>query len=158
MTSAKVVDGQAFVTLDGFECTHMTISKVYHMDIVSYTSTVMGIVVVAEHAKFLADADGGLSNIGHQVVGDSVRILADETALVDSDWIEVAKQHHVPLWISLLNIHQYLLKHRLGPSVWIRALALRTLLGDWDDGGITIHSGGGREDDVLAAILTHHVH
>ena len=71
--------------------------------------------------------------------------------------IEVTQQNHVPFGVGLLDIHQHLLYHGLGPSVGVGTLALRTLLGNGDDGGVAINGSARGEDDVLATMLAHHV-
>ena len=71
--------------------------------------------------------------------------------------VEVAQEAHIPLGIYLLQVRQHLLEHRLGLAVGVGAMALGALLGDGDDGGVAIDGGRGREDDVLAAVLAHHV-
>ena len=157
MAGTEVVDGQTLVLLDGLQGTYMSVGQIDHVDVVTHAGTVMGVIVITEYTQFLAHSDGRLCNVGHEVVGDAVGILANQAALMCTDGVEVAEQHDVPFGICLLDVHEHLLQHGFGPAVRIGAHALGALLGDGDDGGITIHGGRGREDEILATMLAHHV-
>ena len=128
------------------------------MDIVTYTGSVMGVIVISEYPKLLQFANCHLCDVRHQVVGDTVGILADGSAYVSSDGIEVTKQNHIPFRICLLHICENLLQHGLSPAVRIGALSLRAFLGDGNDGRVTVNSRRRRKDNVLHAVLSHHIH
>ena len=157
MTRAEVVDGEAFLLLDSLECTDMTIGEVHNMDVITNSCSVVSIIVIAKNTKLLTDADGGLCDIWHQVVGNAVGVLTNQTRLVGTDGVEVAQQNNVPFRVSLLDIHQHLLNHRLGPSIRIGTLPLGTFLCNGNDGRVSINRCAGREDDVLATMLSHHI-
>ena len=69
----------------------MSTRKVYNIDEVTDAITVAGIVVIAEYAKLLAHANGGLSQIRDEILGNSVRQFADFGARMSSNRIEVTK-------------------------------------------------------------------
>ena len=54
----------------------MSDCKIHHMDVVSYSGSVMSVIIISEYAKFLELSNSNLSDVGHEVVGDSVGILA----------------------------------------------------------------------------------
>ena len=66
------------------------------MDVVAHARAIGRRIVVAEHGKLLEASDRHLRDIRQQVVGDAGGILADESALVGADGVEVAQQDHVP--------------------------------------------------------------
>jgi hypothetical protein len=100
---------------------------------------------------------GCLCNVRHKVVRDAIWILTDEFALMSTNWIKVTKEYHVPLRISLLDVHQYLFEHRLCPTARISASALWTILCDRNDKRITINCSRATEDYILATMLMLHV-
>ena len=157
MTGTYIVNGDTLLGNDSLQCCYVSACQVNNVDIVAYASTVVCVVVVTEYAQFSTLAYGCLCDVGHQVVGDTVGILADGTALVSTDGVEVAEQNDVPFVVGLLYVHQNLLKHRLGLSVGVGAMALGALLGDGDDSGITVNGSAGRENHVLATVLAHYV-
>ena len=132
-------------------------SQIHYVDIVAHTRAVVGRIVVAEHTQFLAFTHSHLRDIRHQVVGDTVRILTDTSALVRADRIEVSQQHYIPLRISLLHVHQHFFQHTLRLAVGVGAMALRALLRNRNLRRVAVHSGAGREDDVLAAVFAQHI-
>ena len=72
-----------------FDSHHMALGKVYHMDIVPYTGTIVGVVVVAVDTQILPSANGNLGDVGHQVIGNTPRIFADFTAFVGANGVKV---------------------------------------------------------------------
>ena len=67
----------------------MTQCQIYHMNIVPYAGAVRGGVVVTKHAQLLQLTHSHLGNVGHQVVGNAVGILAHGAALVGADGVKV---------------------------------------------------------------------
>ena len=68
----------------------MSPGQVYYVDIISDAGSVGGVVVVAEYVKLFQLAYGNLGDVGHQVIGDTVGVLADGSALMGTDGIEIA--------------------------------------------------------------------
>ena len=64
-------------------------------------------------------ADRHLGDVGHQVVGDAVGVLADEAGLVGTDGVEVAQQGHVQAGVGLADILQDALSESLGGAVGV---------------------------------------
>ena len=76
----------------------MAAGQIHHMDVIAHAGAVRGGVVVAEHVQLFQRAHGHLGDVGHQVVGDAVGVLADEAALVGADGVEIAQQGHIQSW------------------------------------------------------------
>jgi hypothetical protein len=89
------VDGLAAHVGQAFHGPLMALGEVHHVDVVAQPRAVGHGVVAVPHAELLELAGGHLEQEGHQVVGNTVGILADQAALVGSHRIEVAKQAHV---------------------------------------------------------------
>ena len=140
---------------DVFHGSHMALGQVHHMDIVSHAGAVVGIVVIAVDAELLPAADGYLGDIGHQIVGDTSGVLADQAGLVGADGIEVPQQDHAPLGVSVRDAGEDLLGHVLGPAIGVGTAACPAGLpqGHFVVGGVD--RGGGGEDDILHANFLH---
>ena len=139
MTCTDVVDSDTLVGNDSLESSYVSASEVYYVDVVAYASTIVCVVVVAEYAELSTLTYSSLCDVRHEVVGDTIGVLADSTALVSTDGVEVAEQYDVPLIVGLLYVHEYLLEHRLGLSVGVGAVTFGALLSDGDDSGVTVY-------------------
>ena len=135
----------------------MALGQVDHVDVVAHAGAVVRGIVVAEHADAFQLAYGHLRNVGQQVVGDALGILADQAALVRADGVEIAQQHNVPFVVAHVQVGQHLLQHGLRPAVGIRGVVLRAILGDGDELRLAVHRGARREHEVLHAVRAGHV-
>ena len=111
MAGTDVVDGDTLLLDNSLQSCYVSTGEVYHVDVVTYASAVVSVVVVTEHTELCTLTNGCLCDVGHEVVGDTIGVLTDGTALVCTDGVEVTEQHDVPLVVGLLDIHQYLLEH-----------------------------------------------
>lgn len=126
---------------------------------------------VTEDHQLLALAGGDLREQGEQVVGDTLGVLAHDTAGVGTSGVEVAEQGTVPLLglglvagldgivaLSVDHVGDGGLNGELGVSVRVGG-AQRAVLRDGDHigeaGGVTVDGGGGGEDDVGDVVLHH---
>lgn len=75
---------------------HMAISKVHNVNIVADASPVRRTVVVAENHQCVFFAHCHLANIRHQICELFGGILANQSALVCTDRIEVAQSYDIP--------------------------------------------------------------
>ena len=79
--SAKV-DGHAAqlrVVKQLLDCSHMALSQVHHMNVVTHSCAVPCVVVTAIHIELGSDSCGYLLNIRHQVVGDADGVLSNQS-------------------------------------------------------------------------------
>ena len=97
----------------------MTASQIEYVYIISHAGAVVRRVIVAEDAESLQFTNCHLRNIRHKVVGDTVGVLSDESALVRSDWVEISEQGDIKGIIGFVYIFEYSLDIQLGPSVII---------------------------------------
>ena len=125
------------------------------MDVVAHAGAVGGGVIVAKDLNGLELAHGNLGDIGHQVVGDALGILADQARRMGADGIEITEQHDVPLGVGGVDVHKDLLDHPLGPTIGVGRGLLRILLGDGRVVRVAVDGRGAREDDGLAAMAAH---
>ena len=56
----------------------MAAGQVDNMDVVAHAGAVGGRVVIAKDVDLLQLADSDLGDVGHEVVGDAVGVLADQ--------------------------------------------------------------------------------
>src|SRR5699024_5327687 len=140
VSCTKVVDRHSCLLFQLLDCAHMANCKVYYMDVVAYSGPVRCVIVITEYAQTLQLADRNLCDIRDQVVRDSLRILSDHSALVSTDRVEVAEQHHIPLRICCVQVCQDLLQHPFCPAVRVRTCSLRALLGDRNKCRVSVNS------------------
>ena len=155
MAGSEVVNSEAALAFDGLEGGDMACGEVANVDVVANASTVWGIVIVAKNAEFLADADCGLRDVGHEVVRNTVRVFANASARMSSNRVEVAEQHHVPFRVCLLHILEHFFEHGFGFAVGICAFSLGAFFGNRDDGRVAIDGCRRTKNDVLATVIPH---
>ena len=157
MTSSQVVDGKAAFAFDGLEGAYVACGEVAYVDVVADSGAVRGVVVIAEYTEFLAEADCGLRDVGHEIVRNSVRVFADTSARVRANRVEVAEQNHVPFWVSFLHVHEHFFEHGLCLSIGVGAMTFRAFFGNRDLSRVAVNGGRRTENDVLAAVVSHGV-
>ena len=74
-------------------------------------------IVDAKDKEFWPGADGDLRDVGHEVVGRPLRLLADVGAEVRARWVEVAEEHGAPVRVRLADVLDDHLGHVLGHPV-----------------------------------------
>jgi hypothetical protein len=147
--------------VEGFE---VALGEVEDVDIIADGGAVVGGVVVAEDEEFLALARGDLRQQWEEVVGDSRRVFAHDSARVRPCGVEVSKQTGVPLLnafsVAVLLclrtlgrdvVGDHELGGEFGVSVWV-CRAQRALFRDGDHAGdtgcVAVDGGRGGVDDV----------
>ncbi len=68
----------------------MALGEVDDVDVVAEAGAVGGCVIVAEDIKLGEFAGGNFHDVGYEVVGDTVGVLAEETGGVVADGVEIA--------------------------------------------------------------------
>eukprot|EP00406_Dinophysis_acuminata_P049574 CAMPEP_0179301132 /NCGR_PEP_ID=MMETSP0797-20121207/47397_1 /TAXON_ID=47934 /ORGANISM="Dinophysis acuminata, Strain DAEP01" /LENGTH=367 /DNA_ID=CAMNT_0021010633 /DNA_START=358 /DNA_END=1461 /DNA_ORIENTATION=+ len=131
----------------------VAVGEVLDVDVVAHARAVRRVPVVPEDADALALADGDLLHVGHEVVRDAPRALADLPGGVGPDRVEVAEERHAELRVGRRRVHEDPLDHVLRPAVRVRAaqgppLVDRLL-------ARLVDRRGRREDDPLAPVLAH---
>ena len=94
---------------------------------------------------------GHLGDVGHEVIGDAVGVLADEAGLVRTNGVEVAQQGHVQAGVCLAHILQDALGEHLGRAVGVGGGTGGEVLGDGHAGGVAIDGCGRAEHEVVAS-------
>src|SRR5258708_4759779 len=84
------------LALQGFQCRNVAARQIDDMDVVANAGAVARRIIAAENAHAVANAHGNLSDIGHQIVWDTLRIFADQPARVCAYGIEVSQQGNAP--------------------------------------------------------------
>ena len=154
---AQVKDLNAGLAVHPVKGSNVTRGQIAHVDVVAHAGAVGGGVVVAKDLNGLELAHGDLGDIGHQVVGDALGVLADQARRMSADGVEVTEQHDVPLGVGGVDVHKDLLDHPLGPTIGVGRGLLRILLGDGRVVRVAVDGRGAREDDGLAAMVAHDV-
>ncbi len=154
---AEVEDLHAGAAIHPGERRGMAGGEVADVDVVAHAGAVGGVVIIAKDMDGLALADGGLRDVGYEVVGDALGVLAHEARGVRADGVEVAEKHDVPLGVGGVEVGEDLLDHPLGPAVGVGRRLLGALLGEGEGVRIAVDGGGAGEDDGLAAVLAHDV-
>ena len=132
-------------------------SQVADVNVVAYAGAVRGIVVVAKDMNGLSLANGGLSHVRNEVVGNACRIFADKAGLVRANGIEVAEQDNVPCGICGMHVGEDLLDHPFCPAVWVGRRLFRAFFSQGQRVRIAIDGCRAGEDDGFAIVCAHHV-
>ena len=91
MTCTDVIDSESGFACDSLQCSDVRRSKVHDVDIVAYTCSVVGRIIVPEDTESLAFTDSHLGDIGHEVIGYAIRVLAYSAGRVCANRIEVTQ-------------------------------------------------------------------
>ena len=78
----------------------MGLGQVDHIDIIPYTRTVRGRIVIAEDWKFFEFSHGHLGDEGKEIIRQAVWILADGAAHMGAYRVEVPQQDDVPFFVG----------------------------------------------------------
>ena len=125
------------------------------MKVVPLAGTVRGVIVTAEDGQFFQLTSSHTANVRHQVVGDTIGIIAQQTGLVGTDRIEITQQDRAEVRVCGAVVGQNPLDHHLCPAIGRRRLNGRHLL--LVGMGIvgTVNGSRGREYQLLTACLLH---
>ena len=124
------------------------------MDVVADTGAIGGGVIVAEHLQLRQFSHRDLGDEGHQIVRDAVRVLADPSAGVRADRVEVAQQGDVPARVRPVQIAQDFLNHQFCPPIGVGRRE-RHIFGDRHLGGVAVHGRRRTEHQVPDAVRLH---
>ena len=153
MARAQVEHMHAGLSAHVVEGAHVAAGQVDDVDVIAHAGAVGRGIVVAEDVDVVELAHGDLGNIGHEVVRDALGVLADETALMGADGVEITQQHDVPALVGRVEVAQHLLVHRLGTTVGVRGGLELGLLAHRHVVGLAVHRGRGGEHDVVHAVV-----
>ena len=129
-------------------------NEVGHVDVVAHARAVRGVVVVAEHLEFLADARRRLADVGHEVVRDAVGVLADEPGFVCAHRVEVAQDGYVELGMREGHVADGFLDVQLGAPVRVdRAQGM--FFGERQEMRHAVDRGGRAEHQRAAVFEAH---
>ncbi len=90
LASTQVDGEQAALTVEVVKGGDMPVGQINHMDVVPYPGAIGCGVVIAPDVEKFSLAHGDLRNEGHQVVGDILRIFANQAGFMRADGIEIA--------------------------------------------------------------------
>ena len=114
---SQVVDMHSrFLLVQGLQ---MPLRKIYHMDIIPDSRSVRRRIIIAEHPDIRQLSQRYFSDIRRQIIGDSIGIFSQKSALMRAYRIEIPQQHHIPLRIRLLQIGQYTFDKKLSCPIRI---------------------------------------
>ena len=133
----------------------MSLCQIDNVDIVAHSCAVVSRVIVTEYAELLKSACGYLCDVRHKVVGNSVWILSDCSALVSADRIEVAEKHNRKVGICVCGVAENLLHHQLCPAVGVGRTAGGHCLYERNGLGSSVNRSRRAENEVIDLVLTH---
>ena len=97
----------------------MAFGQVHDVNVVAHAGAVFGGIVFSEDVNVCAPADGHLADVRHQVVGNALRVFADQPAGMRADGIEVAQQNDAPCGIGCVDVPQYVFDDEFSRGVGI---------------------------------------
>ena len=78
----------------------MAAGEVDDVDEITLTGAVCGVIIVAEDTEFREFAGGNFHDVGHEVIGDAVRVLAEEAGCVITDGVKISKGDDIEIGIG----------------------------------------------------------
>ena len=132
--------------------------QIHNMQIIALAGAVGGIIVTTENCQLFQLASCYAANIGHQVVGDTIRIITNQAGFMGTDGVEITKQNCAEIRVCSAVVGQNPFIHNLSPAIGRGGLNGRHLflIGMGVIG--TVNRGRGRENQTFAAELFHHFH
>lgn len=101
---AEVEGADAFGAVQPAQRAEVGVGEVADVEVVAHAGAVGCRVVAAEYPDVGLPAGRHLGNIGHQVVGDAIGVLADPPAGVGADRVEVAQDGDFPLRVGVGDV------------------------------------------------------
>ncbi len=129
--------------------------QIYHVDIVADTGAVMGLVIIPVDVQIRALALRHLRDVGEQVVGNPLRILADEPRRMRADRVEVPQERNTPRGIRPVQIAQNALNHLFGLTVWVGCFSQPVGFPDRDALRRAVHRCGRTEYQFPHTVTAH---
>ena len=133
----------------------MADGQINHVQVVALAGAVRRGIIAAEDGQLLELAGCDAADVGHEVVGNSVRIVAQQAGFMRADGIEVSEQHRAEIGMRSHIVGQDALDHDLRPSVGAGRLqgGHFFFVGMGIVGPVNGRRGG--EDQLLAAAVLH---
>lgn len=128
--------------------------EVRNVDVVAYSRSIGGGVVVPEDVKFRPPSDRHLGDVGHQVVRDPAGVFPDLAARVGADGVEVAEKGYRKTGVRGGEVGQDFLVHQLRAAVGVDA-AGRFGLFERDVLAGSVDCGARTEDQFVYSELRH---
>ena len=88
VAGAQVADEETGLLRQLLDSRYMAAGQIHDMDVVAHAGAVGGRVVVAKDVDLLQLADSDLGDVGHEIVGDAVGVLADQSGRMRTDGVE----------------------------------------------------------------------
>src|SRR3546814_20351329 len=88
----------------------LAFGKIDDMDIVAHPGAVGGVVIVAEYRQFGQASRRDAADEGHQIVRNSARVFADQSAVMRADRVEIAQHRDPPGGVGGGDVGQHLLE------------------------------------------------
>jgi len=142
------VAGNEAMSGQGVQRLQVPLGQIYHVYVISNTGAVGRVVVVAINAQLIELAGGYLGNIRHQVVGDPLRVFADQSAFVGAGRIEVAQYRNVPIGFGAVQVAQHVFNVELAGTVGVGG-AEREVFANGHAGRVAVYGGRGAEYDTV---------
>jgi len=148
------VVGPRVLTFEVFERRHVSLDQIHHVDVVPDARAIRRRIVVAEDVQAFQSPCGDAAHIGHEIVGDALRRLADEAAFMGADGVEVSQEGNFPARIGDEEIAQDLFDHQFAPALGI-GRRQGEILADGDGRGIAVNRGGRAENQRFHLMRGH---
>ena len=134
----------------------MSVGKINNVNVITHTRTVGSIVIVSENREALKLTAGNLGNIRKKIVRNSLRIFADQAALMRTDRIEITQYGYAPLRIGNADICENTLDNQFRFSVRVCS-GKREILTDRHTFGLAVYGCRRAEHNQLDIVLCHNL-
>ena len=128
--------------------------QVRNVDVVPHAGTVAGGIVGSVDRDLGQLAHSHLGDVGDQVIGNAVRVLADAAARVRPGGVEIAEQRDLPAGLGPVDVAQHVLDEQLGATVGVHGEKWE-ILQHRHRLRVSVDRGRGAEDDGANAVPPH---
>ena len=132
----------------------MPLSQIHHVNIVTNSGAIGRRVIISPNVEARTLAHRDLRNERHKIIGDTLRIFADEAGGMSAYRIKVAKTANTPLWVGPVQVKENLFYHQLAAAIGIGGPRGHGL-DKRHHRLLTIDRGRGTEDQRLDPCATH---
>ena len=113
------VNGEVGGMCKVFKCLDVPNCQIDDVDVIAHPGSIRRLVVVAPDIDLPASSDGNLRNKRHQIIRNTKRIFANQTALMRATRIEITQYPYAQLLLRFDTVTQNLFDHNLASTVRI---------------------------------------
>ena len=118
-TGPEIGCQQAVIGQQVIQGGEMTLDEIHDVDVVANAGAVGRRIIAAENVQALASAVGDLRHIRQEIIRHAIRRLADQSAFMGANRVEITQARDSPVRIGMRQISQHVFDHQFAGAVGI---------------------------------------